>query len=226
MLILRIISIILIGSIALASCSFKRNSFENYSQTINETLNPASSNLKQIQNIYDVKDINGCGFDIELGVWRKNKVLSKFRKNDIWSRSNSEYDHGIIGSGDQCLDCNKENSTPHLTNNPLYHIVYIGPWHYAKRVGKEIRFVAYTGWGGGDMSYQFESKTPENKNIPSKDYSLPSKGKIYQRSQICLVKWIANHGYNSISKVKYNGFLNKIFRTVPTPTGEIIQVED
>jgi hypothetical protein len=30
--------------------------------------------------------------------------------------------------------------------------------------------VAYTGIGGGDFRYQFESKTPENQNILSKEY--------------------------------------------------------
>ena len=215
--------IIILSLVVTSSCSFKRNSFENYSQTINETLNPASSNLKEVQNIYDVRDVRGCGMAIELGVWKKDETLNKRIDKGIWSRSSSAYDRGIIGSGEEYIDFRQQDSTPAITKNPLIHIVYIGPWHYSKKVGKEIRFVAYTGWGGGDMSYQFETKTPENQNISSREYNLPAKGKIYQRTQICIVKWIANHGYNSISKVKSK---NPFSKNYMVPTGEIIEVED
>jgi hypothetical protein len=206
-------------SLSIASCSLKRNSFENYQQTINETLNPKNSNIGEVQNIHDVKDVRGCGMDIELGVWVKEK-----RKNiEIWKRRSAQYDNGIIGSGNDYLDFRKEDSTPHLTSNPLYHIVYIGPWHYAKRVGKEIRFVAYTGIGGGDIRSQFESKTTENANIPSKEFSLPNKKITASRTAICTIKWIANHGYNAISTVKSK---NPFSKNYMIPTGEIIQVED
>lgn len=226
MSIIRIISIILIGSIALASCSFKRNSFENYQGTINEILNPNSSNLREIQNIEDVRDMRGCGFKIRLGTWYKNERLSDHSK-EVWSRPSSAYDHGITGSGEQQLDFRPEDSTPYLTSHPLHHIVFIGEWQFAKKVGKEIRFVAHTGIGGGDMRYQFESKTPENENIKEKLYNLPPNKKITaSRSSICIVKWISNHGYNAIAEVKYEGFMNKLFRHTPTPTGKIIEVED
>jgi hypothetical protein len=220
-----LVKLITLLLITTSSCSFKRNSFENYQGTINEILNPNASNLAEIQNIADVRDMRGCGFDIELGSWYKNKNLSKPWK-EVWSRPVSEYDHGIIGSGNQYVDFDPKDSTPHLTKNPLIHIVYIGPWHYSKKVGKEIRFVAYTGWGGGDISYQFESKTPENQNILSKEYNLPEKGKTYQRTQICIVKWIANHGYNAIAQVRYEGIINKVFHHTPIATGKIIEVED
>lgn len=214
------ISIILIISIiSIQSCGLRRNSFENYSSTINETLNPKNSNLKEIQDIFDVRDMRGCGFDIELGVWYKEK-----RKNrEVWVRRVANYNHGIIGSGNDYLDFDEKDSTPHLTKTPLHHIIYIGEWHFAKRVGKEIRFVAYTGIGGGDIRSQFESKTKENENIPSKPFSLPPKGTTASRTTLCTTKWIANHGYNAISTVKSK---NPFSKNYMVPTGEIIEVED
>jgi hypothetical protein len=221
------IKVIILSFILTSSCGFKRNSFENYSQTINETLNPASSNLTEIQNISDAKDMRGCGVEVELGVWVKEK-----RKNrEVWKRRSVNYDHGIIGSGNDYLDFDYKDSTPHLTKNPNLHIVYIGPWQYAKKVGKEIRFVALQDIDyknpsrlnyHGTIRYQFESKTPENQNIGSREFNLLSDA-TPSRSSVCIVKWIANHGYNSISKVKSK---NPFSKNYMVPTGEIIQVED
>jgi hypothetical protein len=218
------IKVIILSLILSSSCSFKRNSFENYSQTINETLNPASSILKENQNIYDVEDLSGCGYMISLNPWYSYKLKDG---SERWGRSREwREESGIISYAGFSLNVDRkddQNSTPNLTKNPLIHIVYIGPWQYSKRVGKEIRFVAYTGIGGGDFRYQFESKTPENQNILSKEYSIPGKKITAPKTSICTVKWIANHGYNSISKVKSK---NPFSKNYMVPSGEIIQVED
>jgi len=214
-------------SLSIASCSLKRNSFENYQQTINETLNPKNSNIGEVQNMHDVKDVRGCGMDIELGVWVKEK-----RKNrEIWKRRSAQYDNGIIGSGNDYLDFRQEDSTPNLINNPKHHIVYIGPWQYSKRVGKEIRFAAWQDIDyknpprlnyHGTLRSQFESKNSETQNIPEKSFNILKDGKP-DRSSICLVKWIANHGYNAISKVKSK---NPFSKNYMVPSGEIVEVED
>lgn len=207
-----------------SSCGFKRNSFENYKETINETLNTATSNLKEIQNIADVKDMRGCSMSIQLGIWNKDKIYNKRKDRGIWTRSSSSYDHGIIGSGNETLDFSKDLSTTHLTQNPLIHIVYIGPWHYSKKVEKEIRFVVHTGKGGGAIFKQFESKNSENALIPQKAFDLnPKIHNMKDRTGVCITKWIANHVYNAISKVKSK---NPFSRNYMVPTGEIIQVED
>ena len=80
---------------------------------------------------------------------------------------------------------------------------------------------------GGDIQYQYESQTEENKNILEKEFSLSATAKYAPDCLgLCVVKWTARFGYNAIAEVEYPGFFNKIFRLNPAPTGKIIDVEE
>lgn len=211
------------------SCGFKKNSFENYQESINETLNPISSKLKQVQNIYDVKDMMGCGHMIELSNWYLYKLKDK---SERWGRDrNWREASGVISYSGFALDSSARESSPYLSQNPDYHIVYIGPWQYAKRIGKEIRFVAWQHKDyknpprlnyHGTLRYQFESKNSENQKVKERAFNLLLDGKP-EKGSICNTKWIANHGYNAISKVKSN---NPFSKNHLVPTGEIIEVKE
>ncbi len=197
--------------------SCKRNSIEHYQSSIDSMLQPANKTAKE-QNVFDVGDMRGCGMEIEKGEWYRNKNL--FRAGvEIWSRHVSSNEKGIIASGNEYVDANPENFSHLIAKNPKAHIVYIGPWQFQKNIGKEIRFVAYTGSGGGHISYHFESKTPENTAIKEKPFSLPIKLSYPPKEQLCMVKWIANFGYDAISTVKSQ---NPFSRNFLVPTGRII----
>ena len=80
---------------------------------------------------------------------------------------------------------------------------------------------------GGEIQYQYESQTKENKNILEKEFSLSPTAKYApDRFGLCVVKWTARFGYNAVAEVEYPGFFNKIFRSNPVPTGKIIDVEE
>jgi len=213
---------ILILLIIAVSCGFKKNNFENYKETINDTLNSLNGKIKEQQDIYDVRDMKGCGSIIELSKWDRYKMQDG---KINWGRNRNFRElSGIISYSGFSLDNKAMPKTEILNSDPLYHLIYIGPWHFSKTIGKEIRFYSYTGKGGGYIMYQYESQNEKNKNIPEKKFSLPAKLNIPpDKFGLCVTKWIANYGYNAISEVKSK---NPFSKNYLVPTGKIIEVEE
>jgi hypothetical protein len=205
------------------------NTLPLYKEEINEiTRDPKTRQFKGSEN--DLSDLAGCQVDFELGRWVIDKVLSNInRDGEVWSRSVATISpNQIITKGESYIDYNKKNShSSHVIKQLNFYTIYIGPWHFSPSIQKFIRFFAYYRKEGGDIKYQYESQTPENKLIPEKKFSLSKIAKIApDRFGLCVVKWTAKYGYNSIAEVKYNGFFNKIFRLNPTPTGKIIEAKE
>ncbi len=193
-------------------CSLETS--DRYKDTINETLNPLSGKIKEVQNIDDVSDMKGCqvlikqswSFDNKWGwgAWQE------------WKDNALEIHQGITADSRSLL------KSPEITNK--YHPIYIGPWQFSKTVNKQIRFYAYTGKNGGYINYQFESQNEENKSIPEKKFSLPTNPKAApDKFGLCVTKWIANYGYNAVSEVKSR---NPFSKNYLMPTGKIIQTEN
>jgi hypothetical protein len=169
-------------------------------------------------NENDVDNLDGCQYLLELGQWQKDSDKrwgeSWFRRN-IW-KSGTINHHKIFG-----FDI-KSYLSPKILQDSTKHPVYIGPWQYSPTIKKNIRFFAYQPEEGGEIEYQYESKTEENKNIKEKPFSL--SGKIApDRFSLCVVKWTAKYGYNAISEVKSK---NPFSKNYLVPTGEIIQTKE
>ena len=176
-----------------------------YKDSINEDLrDPKTRKMQGGEN--DVNDVRVCGILIKIGAWKKAKWEDAWSSHQSWLNG-TMYDGVGIG-----LDF-KNNLSNNILSNKSNHPVYIGPWHPITLTHKEcsffskkeiidkkiIRFFAYQETEGGPISYQYESMTEENKNIPEKPFSLSPSGKIApDKFSLCTVKWIAKFGYNAI----------------------------
>lgn len=191
---------------------------DRYKDTMNETLNPLSGKIKEVQNIDDVEDMGGCQFLIELNPWSKKSSkwgLSITRRN-VWKDGRIN-NYGLFGLDESSKLLGKYHDDKH-------HLIYIGPWQLSKPINKQIRFYAYYSKNGGEISYQFESMNDKNKGIPQKSFNLiPNSKYPPDKFGLCVTKWIANHGYNAISEVKSK---NPFSKNYLMPTGNVIEVDE
>ena len=139
-------------------------------------------------------------------------------------------------SGGLAIFFNPKQNSAFFSKKESIQFVYIGPWQkitltkYADglfnfsstKEEKTIRFFAYSDIDGGDIKYQYESQTEENKKIPEKPFSL--SGSIApDKFSLCVVKWTAKFGYNAIAEVKSK---NKFSKNYLVPTGKIIEAKE
>lgn len=222
----RILAVTLTALILTASC--KADTFHMYKDEIKELLqDPSSRTFKGGES--DLNDLSGCQF-----LYEQNWVYNERWKS--WHPDQSWFDGKIITGTGVTVDYQGDLSNKILKDKSFYPI-YIGPWHqltlnhtegsfFSKKQiteQKQIRFFAYTGINGGNIQYQYESMTEENKNIPEKKFSLPPSAKIApDRFSLCAVKWTARFGYNAIAEVKSK---NQFSRNYLVPTGRIIDYE-
>lgn len=214
---LRILTIILMLQ-PITSCAF--DTFDIYKDSIKEDLqDPKTRRIEGKES--NLHDLNGCQFLLELRKW--NKFDGRWQG---WDRENVWKDGTINHYKRFGLDF-KDDLSNKILPNPKIYPIYIGPWQHSTRINKNIRFFAYYPKEGGNIQYQYESQTEENKNIPEKKFSLSPTAKFApDRFSLCVVKWTARFGYNAIAEVEYPGFFNKIFRSSPVPTGKIIEVKE
>jgi hypothetical protein len=229
----RIVSAIFLTLILTTSC--KADTFHMYKDEISELLqDPKTRTFKGGDG--DVNDLNDCQFMLEVGDWE----LSRSKWGNFWGRHES-WQKGTMyhGSG-----VSLDHSTKYFKNikmalnDKLTHIIYIGPWHpitlthtegsffNSKKITeqKQIRFFAYSGIGGGNIQYQYESMTEENKNIPEKEFSLSPTAKYApDKFGLCVVKWTAKFGYNAIAEVKSR---NPFSKNYLVPTGKVIEAKE
>jgi hypothetical protein len=228
-------------TILILTTSCQADTFHVYKDEVKELLqDPKTRKIQRNEN--DVSDLNGCPVLFEMGKWRLNKIGTEEFGNlrYVWGRDRSLVNGTMISDGGISIDSSAYKNSSHVTKQKNLHPIYIGPWHpitlthtegsffNRKEITeqKQIRFFAYTGIGGGDIQYQYESMTEENKNIPEKKFSLSPTAKIApDRFSLCVVKWTARFGYNAVAEVKYPGLLNKIYG-VPVPTGKIIEAKE
>lgn len=231
----RIVAAIFLTLILTTSC--KVDTFHMYKDEINDLLQDQKTRTFKSGD-GDVNDLDGCQVDYELGQWQKD--IRRKTWSGSWTRSNASINpSGIVSEGDIYLDAigGKMNSVQVLKNSNFYPI-YIDPWHpitlthtegslfSSKKITeqKQIRFFAYTDIDGGEIRYQYESQTEENKNIPEKKFSLPPNAKIApDKFGLCVVKWTARFGYNAIAEVKSKNIFSKNYLV---PTGKIIEAKE
>lgn len=197
------------------------------------TMNPKARKFKG--NESDVNDLSGCQFKFEEGGWKKSRYGVGAGIRYIWDRDISSFDGKMISSGGISIDFNPNQTSKFFTEQKSKHIVYIGPWKLVNLTNttdffpflqtdtetKLIRFFAYQNKEGGPITYQYESQTYENKNIPEKPFSL--SGKIAPDNfSLCIVKWTAKYGYNAVAEVKSKNHFSKDYLV---PTGRIIDSE-
>jgi hypothetical protein len=213
---------VIIFTILFLANSCKTDTFRFYKDTVREfTQDPKTRQLKGNEN--DVDNLRGC--PILVGqVWEKNGPDNEWLDKRLYRST------GIL------LDAQTKyfkNLNVILSDNSL-HPIYIGPWHYSPTLQKTIRFFANYPKEGGNIQYQYESQTEENKSIPEKAFSLSPTAKIApDRFGLCVVKWTAKYGYNSIAETKkvypkgISGFFARIFRDYElVPTGKIIEAKE
>ena len=228
--------------ITLSSC--KVDTFDMYKDSMYEDWQ-SPKDRKVVGNENNLNDLRGCPVLVEIGKWKKAKW-----ENNAWSVPQSWIDGTMYNGTGIGLDF-KNNLSNKILPNKLLYPIYIGPWHpitlsrtegsfFSKKEIKEqktIRLFAYTGIGGGEARYQYESQTEENKNIPEKKFSLPSKTRDGspaippKRFDLCVVKWIAKFGYNAVAEVKSTNTFSKNYlvptgRIIDSETGKIIEAKE
>ncbi len=222
-------------TILILTTSCKADTFHLYKDEIKELLqDPRTRKFKGGDE--DLNDLSGCPYLIELGTWLEYESQwgNFFDKSNVWrDGSVNSYKRFVLKEKNDDLS-NK------ILQNKSFYPVYIGPWHpitltrtkgsfFSRKTieeKKQIRFFAYYPKEGGNIQYQYESMTEDNKNIPEKKFSLSPTAKIApDRFGLCVVKWTARFGYNAVAEVKYPGLLNKIYG-VPVPTGKIIEAKE
>lgn len=228
-----------VTQLAVGGC--KADTFHYYKDEIAELVrDPKTREIKGGEG--DVGDLRGCPVLFKMGRWYLNKIgAEKFGNLQyVWGRGRSLISGTMISEGGISIDANTQKKSSHITTQPNLHPIYLGPWHPVtlthssgsffnrKKIEekKQIRFFAYYPKEGGNIQYQYESQTEENKSIPEKKFSLSPTAK-YAPDQfgLCVVKWTARFGYNAVAEVKYPGLLNKIYG-IPVPTGRIIEAEE
>lgn len=188
---------------------------------------PATRKFKG--NEGDVSNLRGCGILFELGNW-------ELRKSKNYGRGQSWFGGGMVTVTGFSIDFDPKKNSSFFTKQKLTHLVYIGPWRLTTLTHKStfpftkpdsetklIRFFAYQKKEGGEIRYQYESQTPENKNIKEKPFSLSPNAKYPPDNfSLCVVKWTAKYGYNAIAEVKSK---NPFSKNYLVPTGRIIDSE-
>ena len=204
--------------------SCKADNFDLYKDEIHElTRDPKNRIFKDKEK--EVDDLGGCQIKYELGQWRADIRQNNFWKN-TWERDTSSINqNGIVSEGSIYLDATgKLNSVKILTQSNL-HPVYIGPWYHSQKLQKSIRFFAYQKKEGGPISYQYESQTEENKNIPARPFSL--SGHIApDKFSLCVVKWTAKYGYNAVIDLHKNPWFPIFSKKYLVGTGKIIEAKE
>lgn len=205
------------------------DTFNLYKDEMSELLrDPKTRTLKGGEN--DVNDLKGCKFLFKIGDWEKSQWDNSWGRHESWRKGTMYHGTGV----------GLDNSTKYfknllmVTKDKNLYPVYISPWKTitltrtegsffnSKEITeqKQIRFFAYTEIGGGEIQYQYESMTEENKSIPEKKFSLPPNAKVApDKFSLCVVKWTAKFGYNAIAEVKSK---NQFSRNYMVPTGRII----
>lgn len=207
--------IIFLAQLTISGC--QADTFHYYKYEIAELTRAPKT--REIQgNEFDASDLKGCPFLFEVN---KMENDGKYWK---W------FDGKIISSNGVALDLPTKRGYKNLNmilQDKSQYLIYIGPWHHSSRINKTIRFFAYYPKEGGEIQYQYESQTEENKNIAEKSFSLSPTAKYAPNNfSLCVVKWTARFGYNAVAEVEYKGFFNKIFRLAPTSTGKIIEAKE
>lgn len=232
-----------------------QSQFDRYKETFHElTIDEKSRKFKG--NEGDVNDLKGCG------VLFDEQWIYNIRWND-WSPRKEWFDGRIIHSTGVAFNPSKNINM--VLKSPLLHQIYIGPWRpitltkpipasftlahlFASKEQTEadliksglkqqklIRFFAYYPKEGGNITYQYESQTPENKSISEKPFSLSPSAKIApDRFGLCVVKWTAKFGYNAVADLHKNPwwpfFSSKYLvgsgKIIDSETGKIIEAKE
>lgn len=202
------------------------DTFHYYKDEVAElTRDPKTRKIQGSEN--DLGNLSGCEFLSEMGKWESSEIKGygkNYGRHQSWIKGTMYHGTGVA------LDLPTKRGYKNLNmilQDKSQDLIYIGPWHQSPRINKTIRFFAYYPKEGGEIQYQYESQTEENKNIPEKSFSLSPTAKYAPDNfGLCVVKWTARFGYNAVAEVEYKGFLNKIFRLAPTPTGKIIEAKE
>jgi len=226
---------VFVTQLAVSGC--QADTFHYYRDEIAElTRDPRTRKIQGNEN--DVNDLSGCQVKYELDSWGISKIGRE--KESVWSRHSSSIrpNSRVISSGNVYLDFSEKDNSSYVTKQPNLHPIYIGPWHPITLTGyegsffnlkeiteqKQIRFFAYQRKEGGEIQYQYESMTPENKLIPEKPFGLSPTAKIApDKFSLCVVKWTARFGYNAIAEVKSRNIFSKNYLV---PTGKIIEAKE
>lgn len=196
----------------------------------------------------------GCVM-VELHPWKKHidKDFRNFGV-DYWDRSWSweELDSPITTSNGIGLDsstheylvenrcshenvkCPPERSSTYITRRKAEdpkksdywgEFIYIGPWKFVPKIGKEIRLVATQGKIYGGIRSFFESKTPENSLIPEMpEIKLARSPEM--NLDYCKVLWAKTYGYNAVADLKRNPWWPWFSRNFYRGTGKIIDATE
>ena len=176
------------------------------------------------------KGMAGCYLS-KLDPWKFNKYGSDgWSRHQSWKRANS----GLTNEVEVGLDDGKEDSSAYITKRKAEdpkksdywgEFIYIGPWKFVPKIGKEIRLVATQGKIYGGIRSFFESKTPENSLIPEMpEIKLARSPEM--NLDYCKVLWAKTYGYNAVADLKRNPWWPWFSRNFYRGTGKIIDATE
>ena len=170
----KVFLVIFLTQFTTSACAL--NTLPLYKEEINEiTRDPKTRRFKGSEN--DLSDLAGCEILVEMSESKIMRV-GKNGKHKYYGRSQSWIKGTMVTETGVSIDFNPQQNSVYFVKQGLTYFVYIGPWHFSPSIQKFIRFFAYYPKEGGDIKYQYESQTPENKLIPEKKFSLSKNAKI------------------------------------------------
>lgn len=172
----------------------------------------------------------GCAL-VDTSTWRFGNYGRRY-----WSRHQSWEELGSPMTTEESilLDSGKEDSSVYITRRKAEdpkksdywgEFIYIGPWKFVPKIGKEIRLVATQGKIYGGIRSFFESKTPENSLIPEMpEIKLARSPEM--NLDYCKVLWAKTYGYNAVADLKRNPWWPWFSRNFYRGTGKIIDATE
>jgi len=240
----KLVVLTLLLSVTLIACGQRQ--FDRYKETFRElNRDPKSRKLHGSEN--DAGDLKGCEVVVKMSDWMirkvgKNHEHKYYGRSQHWRKRTMNTETGVS------LDFNPQQNSVFFINQKDIHPIYLGPWRpiilthtegsflNSKKITEEklIRFFAYQKKEGGPITYQYESQTEENKNIPEKKFSLSPTAKYApDKFSLCVVKWTAKYGYNAVADLHKNPwfpffsgqYLVGSGKIIDSETGEVIADE-
>jgi hypothetical protein len=210
----------------IASCSVRSSEAER--RAVTKALQGSTS--ESLEKQMNVNDLSGCPILIEQGEWKTDKFgtgrsqtwLDEMLTSTGISLDHTEFKSYKVG---EMADKNKKHS--HKDSR----LIYVGPWKYVEKLGKQIRLVSMQDnrpeKTSGRVINFYESLDPQNQKIPAMPLKLikPAYG-----NEFCILKWHIKYGYNGIAETYRQlrpGFWNWLFRNHElVVTGKIIEAKE
>ena len=195
-------------TILITSCQVQSSEAERNS--ITKALQGSTS--ESIAKQMDVNDLGGCDILIEQGSYndKTGKITrggwNKTGVSQVWLTPNSTWEtHSGIGLDHPNFKSYKVGEMADKNQKHSHkdsRLVYLGPWKYVEKLGKQIRLISIQENDlkekSGAIRNFYESLDSQNQKIPEMSLKLlkPAYG-----DEFCILKWHINMATTALQKL-------------------------